>query len=134
MLRHATGYKLANDGQDTRAIQHYLGHRNIEHTTRYTELQPTASGLFGPTDHRDPDDENCLSGQAETSDGIFGGLGLPPVLHSLVPAQEVAQVVHVATQRGRRQVLARDWRGTADKPLWVALGGRCRWRCLYCTQ
>ena len=38
MLRHATGYKLANDGQDTRAIQHYLGHRNIEHTTRYTEL------------------------------------------------------------------------------------------------
>jgi site-specific recombinase XerD len=37
-LRHATGYKLANDGQDTRAIQHYLGHRNIQHTTRYTEL------------------------------------------------------------------------------------------------
>jgi type 1 fimbriae regulatory protein FimE len=32
MLRHATGYKLANDGQDTRAIQHYLGHRNIQHT------------------------------------------------------------------------------------------------------
>jgi type 1 fimbriae regulatory protein FimB/type 1 fimbriae regulatory protein FimE len=38
MLRHATGYKLANDGQDTRAIQHYLGHRNIQYTTRYTEL------------------------------------------------------------------------------------------------
>jgi type 1 fimbriae regulatory protein FimE len=38
MLRQATGYKLANDGQDTRAIQHYLGHRNIQHTTRYTEL------------------------------------------------------------------------------------------------
>jgi type 1 fimbriae regulatory protein FimB/type 1 fimbriae regulatory protein FimE len=38
MLRHATGYKLANDGQDTRAIQHYLGHRNIQHTTRYTQL------------------------------------------------------------------------------------------------
>jgi len=38
MLRHATGYKLANDGQDTRAIQHYLGHRNIQHTARYTEL------------------------------------------------------------------------------------------------
>jgi hypothetical protein len=30
-------YKLANDGQDTRAIQHYLGHRNTQHTTRYTE-------------------------------------------------------------------------------------------------
>ena len=38
MLRHACGYKLANDGQDTRAIQHYLGHKNIQHTVRYTEL------------------------------------------------------------------------------------------------
>ena len=38
MLRHACGFKLANDGQDTRAIQHYLGHRNITHTCRYTEL------------------------------------------------------------------------------------------------
>jgi integrase len=38
MLRHATGFKLANDGQDTRAIQHYLGHRNIQHTVRYTAL------------------------------------------------------------------------------------------------
>lgn len=38
MLRHAAGYKLANDGQDTRAIQHYMGHRNIQHTVRYTEL------------------------------------------------------------------------------------------------
>lgn len=40
MFRHAAGYKLANDGQDTRAIQHYLGHRNICHTVRYTELSP----------------------------------------------------------------------------------------------
>jgi type 1 fimbriae regulatory protein FimB/type 1 fimbriae regulatory protein FimE len=38
MLRHATGYKLANDGHDTRAIQHYLGHRNIQHSVRYTQL------------------------------------------------------------------------------------------------
>jgi site-specific recombinase XerD len=29
MLRHSCGYKLANDGHDTRAIQHYLGHRSI---------------------------------------------------------------------------------------------------------
>ncbi|HVN89186.1 MAG TPA: tyrosine-type recombinase/integrase [Candidatus Binataceae bacterium] len=43
MLRHATGYYLANAGQDTRAIQLYLGHRNIQHTVRYTEL---ASGRF----------------------------------------------------------------------------------------
>jgi len=40
MLRHGCGYKLANDGQDTRAIQAFLGHRNIGHTVRYTELSP----------------------------------------------------------------------------------------------
>jgi integrase len=40
MLRHSTGYKLANDGHDTRSIQQYLGHRNITHTVRYTELSP----------------------------------------------------------------------------------------------
>jgi type 1 fimbriae regulatory protein FimB/type 1 fimbriae regulatory protein FimE len=38
MLRHAAGYMLANQGTDTRAIQNYLGHRNIQHTVRYTEL------------------------------------------------------------------------------------------------
>ncbi|MDR4502637.1 MAG: tyrosine-type recombinase/integrase [Nitrospirales bacterium] len=38
MLRHACGYKLANDGHDTQAIQHYLGHKNIQHTVKYTEL------------------------------------------------------------------------------------------------
>jgi type 1 fimbriae regulatory protein FimB/type 1 fimbriae regulatory protein FimE len=38
MLRHACGYKLANDGIDTRAIQAYLGHRSIASTQRYTAL------------------------------------------------------------------------------------------------
>ena len=38
MLRHSTGFKLANDGQDTRAIQLYLGHRNIQPTVLYTQL------------------------------------------------------------------------------------------------
>ncbi|MFZ1187358.1 MAG: tyrosine-type recombinase/integrase [Pseudolabrys sp.] len=38
MLRHSCGYKLANDGQDTSAIQHYLGHRSITSTVRYTAL------------------------------------------------------------------------------------------------
>ncbi len=41
MLRHACGYALANQGHDTRALQAYLGHRNIQHTVRYTELSPT---------------------------------------------------------------------------------------------
>ena len=35
MLRHACGYALANAGHDTRALQAYLGHRNIQNTTRY---------------------------------------------------------------------------------------------------
>jgi type 1 fimbriae regulatory protein FimE len=39
-VRRACGFKLANDGQDTRALQHYLGHKNIQHTVRYTELSP----------------------------------------------------------------------------------------------
>src|SRR5215472_16395809 len=39
MLRHGCGFKLANDGVDTRALQHYLGHRSITHTVRYTELR-----------------------------------------------------------------------------------------------
>ena len=43
MLRHGTGYYLANRGVDTRIIQSYLGHKNIQHTVRYTEL---ASGRF----------------------------------------------------------------------------------------
>lgn len=40
MLRHGCGYKLTNEGHDTRAIQSWLGHRNIQHTVRYTELAP----------------------------------------------------------------------------------------------
>ena len=41
MLRHSCGYDLANRGVDTRCIQGYLGHQNIQHTVRYTELSPT---------------------------------------------------------------------------------------------
>jgi site-specific recombinase XerD len=41
MLRHACGHALANKRRDTRALQAYLGHRNIQHTVRYTELSPT---------------------------------------------------------------------------------------------
>ena len=40
MLRHATGFALANKGTDTRTLQAYLGHRSIQSTVRYTELAP----------------------------------------------------------------------------------------------
>ena len=41
MLRHTCGFALANKGHDTRSLQAYLGHKNIQHTVRYTELSPT---------------------------------------------------------------------------------------------
>jgi type 1 fimbriae regulatory protein FimB/type 1 fimbriae regulatory protein FimE len=41
MLRHACGFALAAKGHDTRALQAYLGHKNIQHTVLYTELSPT---------------------------------------------------------------------------------------------
>jgi integrase len=40
MLRHSCGYALAAKGTDTRRIQDYLGHKNINHTVRYTQLAP----------------------------------------------------------------------------------------------
>jgi integrase len=39
-LRHSCGYKFANEGRDTRSLQAYLGHRNIQSTVRYTAMAP----------------------------------------------------------------------------------------------
>lgn len=36
MLRHGCGFALADRGIDTRLIQDYLGHKNIQHTVLYT--------------------------------------------------------------------------------------------------
>jgi hypothetical protein len=35
-----------NNGHDTRAIQAFLGHRNIQNTTRYTALAPQRFKAF----------------------------------------------------------------------------------------
>jgi site-specific recombinase XerD len=43
MLRHACGFALAKAGHDTRRLQDYLGHKSINSTVRYTELD---SGKF----------------------------------------------------------------------------------------
>jgi hypothetical protein len=48
MLRHACGYKLANDGQDTRAVQHYLGHKN---KTRPRVRRPRSDTEPGASPH-----------------------------------------------------------------------------------
>ena len=53
MLSHACGFKLANDGVDTRALQAYLGPQEYaEHTVRYAEPAPTRSRASGGTDAR----------------------------------------------------------------------------------
>jgi type 1 fimbriae regulatory protein FimB/type 1 fimbriae regulatory protein FimE len=39
-------FRLANDGHDTRALQEWLGHQNVQHTVRYTELTPTRFKSF----------------------------------------------------------------------------------------
>jgi site-specific recombinase XerD len=46
MLRHGCGFALANAGHDTRALQAWLGHKNIQHTVRYTELAPDRFNHF----------------------------------------------------------------------------------------
>ena len=48
MLRHGCGYYLASKGTETRTIQDYLGHKQIQHTVKYTELAPGRfEGLWG---------------------------------------------------------------------------------------
>jgi integrase len=46
MLRHSCGYWLNEQGQGIRAIQDWLGHKNIRHTERYTALSPKAFQSF----------------------------------------------------------------------------------------
>ena len=45
MLRHTCGYLLANKGHDTRSLQAYLGHKNIQHTVRYTDAPDRFRGF-----------------------------------------------------------------------------------------
>src|SRR5271165_7056713 len=47
MLRHACGFALADQGADTRLIQDYLGHRNIQHTVKYTATNPARFEKLG---------------------------------------------------------------------------------------
>ena len=46
LLRHACGFALADQGADTRLIQDYLGHRNIQHSVMYTATNPARFEQF----------------------------------------------------------------------------------------
>ena len=48
MLRHGAGFALANAGKDTRSLQDYLGHKQIRHTVRYTQIAPERFRNFWP--------------------------------------------------------------------------------------
>jgi hypothetical protein len=71
MLRHACGFALAGKGHDTRALQAYLGHKNIQHTVRYTELAPTASKTSGANRSRcralEEGGQDCGANQHKTT-------------------------------------------------------------------
>jgi site-specific recombinase XerD len=76
MLRHACGYALANRGHDTRALQAYLGHRNIQHTARYTEL--SQEFLAGVSAERLPAQLELISltyrrSRTETRHALYAG-------------------------------------------------------------
>jgi site-specific recombinase XerD len=69
MLRHACGFDMAHRGTDTRLIQRFLGHKNIQHTVQYTELDPTPS---------DKNFRQCLVPRhASIIDTVFGSPRLP---------------------------------------------------------
>lgn len=54
MLRHGTGYYLANRGTDTRTIQSYLGHKNIQHTVVTLNLHLPSFRGFGMINVENP--------------------------------------------------------------------------------
>jgi type 1 fimbriae regulatory protein FimB/type 1 fimbriae regulatory protein FimE len=46
MLRHSTGFRLTNKGEELRRIQDYLGHANINNTVKYTRLNHNQFNSF----------------------------------------------------------------------------------------
>jgi hypothetical protein len=92
MLRHACGYKLANDGHDARSLQAYIAHRNIQHTTRYAEMSVTrGSRISGaPTCAERPPQNRLLW-------GTMANRGLSLFTHSM-SLQERARGALMATE------------------------------------
>jgi integrase len=96
MLRHTCGYLLANRGHDIRSLQAYLGHKNIQHTVRYTEMAPDRFRGFCP----DP-----LPHPQEHKGGRGSGLSTDPALdlkgHGLIEDSEeaIAELMRVGLTR-----------------------------------
>jgi hypothetical protein len=98
MLKHSTGYKLANDGHDTRSLAHYLGHRNLQSAARYTALAPDrfAKFLAGLDDRNLPPvpldggagPPLCLRGARLFCDGIILGQNRVSPVQDQFPSHE----------------------------------------------
>jgi hypothetical protein len=118
MLRHGTGYKLANDGQDTRAIQQYLGHRNIQNTTRYTDLAPDRfKDFWRDWSERLPGALGLMPQAAE------GGSAQMPVgaVHACIAFQEAVAVIRLACN------FSQQFFHRLVKVFVVAVGNRREW-------
>jgi hypothetical protein len=50
MLRHASGFKLANDGVDPRTLQHYLGHKTSDTQSSTPSCRLTSFATYGAAD------------------------------------------------------------------------------------
>jgi hypothetical protein len=72
MLRHACGFKLANDGQDTRALQHYLGTRTFSTRSDTPSCRPSGSRTFGRIRSPERITGNRLLPEPETEDRAWG--------------------------------------------------------------
>ena len=82
MLRHACGYKLANDGRDTRSLQAYLGHKNIQHTVGTPSWRRGGSKISGKTEvasalHEHKGPNHCRRGTIGASPKLKPALNSP---------------------------------------------------------
>lgn len=108
MLRHACGYRLANDGHDTRSIQDYLGHKNIVHTARYTALAPTKFKDFGDKQNSGLEPDNWAGGRA------IAGSAKPPKYTVEVRALAKSPGLFLCAWRTQgASVGALDWRAAS---------------------
>jgi hypothetical protein len=107
---HSCGYKLANDGQDTRAIQHYLGHKSINSTVRYTALAPDRLPVGEQNGRGVPMPPSIVAGGLHQ---LFGFL-LGKILTIASGFDEGLRIVEMKQPSGKT---APKWRGAEGRQL-----------------
>jgi integrase len=114
MLRHTCGYLLANRGYDTQSLQAYLGHKNIQHTVRYTETTPDRFRGSCPDPLPHPQEHKRGRGSDLSSDPALDLKG-----HRLTEDNEeaIAELMRVGLTRGQAKdlILEARWPPTTTK-------------------